>query len=148
VRSIRSIRQPQNRVSADASLALVRQAWEHIAAGDFEALLEIFADDIDWIIPDMPNVPFAGRWRGRNGVQQFFRVVAEVQETLEFTPDQFLAQSETVVVLGRFSNRVKATGKRSNSEWVQVWTARDGKLVKMQEYVDTLAVSSAFNDCD
>jgi len=132
-------------VSGNANLVLVRRAWEYIAAGDFGALSEIFADDIDWVIPDMPSVPFAGKWRGHGGVQQFFRVVAEVQETLEFTPDQFLAQGETVVVLGRFSNRVKATGKLSNSEWVQVWTARDGKLAKMQEYVDTLAVSTAFD---
>ena len=132
-------------MSGNANLALVRRAWEHIAAGDFEPLSEIFAEDIDWIIPEMPNVPFAGRWTGQGGVRQFFHVVAEVQETLEFTPDQFVAQDETVIVLGRFSNRVKATGKLSNSEWVQVWTARNGKLAKMQEFVDTLAVSAAFD---
>ncbi len=128
-----------------ANLTLVRRAWDLIAARDFGALLEILADDVVWIIPEMPNVPFAGVWDGHQAVEQFFRIVAQTQEIIEFTPEDFIAQDDKVVVLGRFLNRVKTTGKLSRSEWAQVWTIRDGKLVKMREYVDTYAVSTAFS---
>ena len=49
-----------------------------------------------------------------------------------------------MVVLGNFVNRVISTGKTARSAWVQIWTAKAGKLTSMHEYVDTLAVNSAY----
>ena len=91
----------------------------------------------------MANVPFAGTWRGRQQIGEFFRKVAESQEQVEYTPEHFIAQDDTVVVLGRFVMHVKATSKESRSEWAQVWTVKDGVITHMQEYVDTAAVSRA-----
>ena len=91
----------------------------------------------------MANVPFAGTWRGRQQIGEFFRNVAETQERVEYAPEHFIAQDDKVVVLGHFVMRVKATGKESRSEWAQVWTVKDGVITHMQEYVDTAAVSQA-----
>jgi ketosteroid isomerase-like protein len=103
----------------------------------------LLADNVQWKVPAMANVPFAGTWRGRQHVGEFFHKVAETQEQVEFAPEYFIAQDDKVVVLGRFVNHVKATGKQSRSDWAHVWTVQDGVITHMQEYVDTAAVSQA-----
>jgi uncharacterized protein len=128
----------------EAPVALVKRAWTCVGCHDFNALLDLLAPDVTWAIPMMPAVPFAGAWRGREGVLEFFQTVAAAQEMVEFAPEAFIAEGQTVVVLGHFVNRVKSTGKTARSAWVQVWTAKAGQLTSMHEYVDTLAVNSAY----
>jgi uncharacterized protein len=130
-------------MNEQANTRLVHQAYQLIHAGDLPAFLTLLADDVQWQIPAMVNVPFAGIWQGRQQVGEFFRTMAEVQEQVEFAPEHFVAQDDKVVVVGRFVSRVKATGKESRSEWAQVWTVKNGAVTHMQEYVDTAAVSRA-----
>jgi ketosteroid isomerase-like protein len=49
-----------------------------------------------------------------------------------------------VVVLGRYSYRIKATGKKFDTDFEQVMTIKDGKLTGFQEYMDTAAVNRAY----
>ena len=128
----------------ETPIALVKRAWACVSRRDFNALMDLLAPDVTWRIPSMPAVPFAGTWRGREGVREFFQTVAAAQETVEFAPEAFIAEGQTVVVLGNFVNRVASTGKTARSAWAQIWTVEAGKLASMHEYVDTLAVNSAY----
>jgi uncharacterized protein len=122
---------------------LVQQTYQSIEAGDIRSLLNSLAGDVEWELPEMKNVPFAGRWQGREQVGKFFDKVAEAQEPLEFEPKEFIAQDNKVVVLGRFSMRIKSTGGVFSSDWAHVWTVKGGEVTHFYEYVDTAAVSGA-----
>lgn len=50
---------------------LVQQAYERFKAGDFDSLAISLDPDVEWQLPAMENVPFAGSWRGHT-----FRVTA------------------------------------------------------------------------
>jgi ketosteroid isomerase-like protein len=82
-------------------------------------------------------------WRGREQVGRFFSTVAQAQDVIEFEPEDFIAQGDKVIALGRFSSRVKSTGSVSASAWAHVWTVKEGKVTHFREYVDTAAVSRA-----
>ena len=125
------------------NVQLVQQAYQSVKNGDTQTLLNMLAQDVLWELPEMPNVPFSGTWKGRQQVGEFFRKMNEVQDVIEFKPEQFVAEGDKVIVLGHFNMRVKATGKSSVSHWVQVWTIKAGEVSHMREYVDTLAVNSA-----
>ena len=127
-------------MSEQANTRLVQQAYQRIAMGDMPSLLHLLAADVQWQLPDMENVPFAGLWQGRQQVKQFFGIVDQVQEMVEFQPNEFIAQGDKVIVLGRFTMRVKSTGRDSNSDWAHVWTVKDGEITHFREYVDTVAV--------
>jgi ketosteroid isomerase-like protein len=132
-----------------ANTQLVQQAFRNYRDADIPSFLNVLADNVEWIVPDMPNVPFAGTWRGRQAVGHFFIQLAEVQDVLEFQPEQFISQGDTVVVLGRFTMRIKASGRQYSSAWAQVWKVEHGKGVTyVREYVDTLAVSRAHGASD
>jgi len=124
---------------------LVRQAYERFKTGDVESFINSLDSHIEWQLPAMENVPFAGAWHGREGVKQFLRKLTESQEVVEFRPEQFVAQGNKVIVLGHFVMRVKSTGRESASDWAHVWTITAGKVTHYREYVDTAAVTSAHN---
>jgi uncharacterized protein len=122
---------------------LVQRAYQSIQAGDFQVLLDSFAEDVQWQLPEMENVPFAGTWRGREGIRQFFSKVFELQDVVEFKPQEYIAQGDKVAVLGRFLMRIKATGRDFGSDWAHVWTIQGDKVTRFYEYVDTAVVSGA-----
>jgi ketosteroid isomerase-like protein len=128
-----------------ANTDLVQRAYQNFKAGDIQSFLNVLAEDVQWQLPEMANVPFGGTWQGRRQVGQFFSKMAEVQDVVEFEPEEFIAQGDKVVVLGRFTMRIKATGRDSCSAWAHVWTLQGKVVSSVREYVDTLAVSRAHN---
>lgn len=122
---------------------LIQQAYGLVQKGDMPSFLNLLAADVLWQMPEIENVPFAGSWHGREQVGEFFKRVNASQDVIEFEPREFIAQGNKVVVLGRFTMHVKATGKDSRAEWAHVWTVEGGAITKVQEYVDSLSVSRA-----
>jgi ketosteroid isomerase-like protein len=130
-------------MNEEANTQLVRQVYQNFAAGDIQSLLNLLSVDVLWQLPEMANVPFAGTFQGREQVARFFSKMAQAQDVVEFQPEEFIAQRDKVVVLGRFTMQVKTTGRTFHSAWVHVWTVGKDKVDHMREYVDTLAVSQA-----
>lgn len=122
---------------------LVQQAYQSIQAADIQALLNSFAEDVQWQLPEMEHVPFAGTWHGHEGVRQFFGKVFEVQDIVDFEPQEYIAQDDKVIVLGPFLMRIKATGKNFGSDWAHIWTVQGDKVTRFYEYVDTAVVNRA-----
>ena len=120
--------------------SLVKQAYEAMAAGDVESLLKLLDADIEWHMPAMEDVPFAGVRYGHNGVREFVYLLNDSHEVVEFMPEQFVAQGKIVVVLGRLTMRARLTGRKIHSAWAHAWTVAAGKVTYFQEYVDTAAV--------
>lgn len=135
-------------MNADTNAKLVQNALQLIGRGDLPAFLAMLSSDVSWRIPNMPNVPFTGEWRGPEQVKEFFHIVAKAQDVIEFEADEYIAQHDKVVVLGHFVNRMKRSGKFARSKWVQVWTVEAGKLRAMQEYMDTRAVDEAYSNAE
>jgi ketosteroid isomerase-like protein len=133
----------EKNMNEQENAGLVRQAYQSIKAGDIQSFLNLLAGDVQWQLPEMENVPFAGKWQGREEVREFFSKVFELQDVVEFEPKEFIAHGDKVVVLGRFSMRIKATGRIFGSDWAHVWTVKGGKVTHFYEYVDTAAVGRA-----
>jgi ketosteroid isomerase-like protein len=122
----------------------VKLMYAAFGRGDKATLMEGFADDVEWEIAGPAAIPICGSRHGREQVAQFFTVLAETLEPQQFEPRQFIAQDDLVVVLGHERQRAKATGRSYEGEWAQVFTLRDGKVVKYREYFDTAAALAAF----
>jgi uncharacterized protein len=133
-------------VTQKQNVKLIEKAYEHVKVGDTTALLNSFAEDIEWELPKIENVPFAGVWHGHEGVRRFFSKVFELQDVLEFEPQEYFAQGDKVVVLGYFTMRIKSTGREFRSFWAHVWTVINGRVARFYEYVDTATVSKAHSE--
>src|SRR5947209_17897070 len=131
-------------MSEPENLRVVQKAYENFKTGSVEALLGQMSDDVDWRLPDIEGVPFAGARRGRGAVAEFFSTLADAQDTLAFEPREFVAQGDKVVALGTYKWRVKKNGREHGGDWAHVFTVREGKIAGFHEYMDTAAASGAF----
>lgn len=122
---------------------LVKKGYDAFRDGDLEGLLSLYAEDIEWILPEMNDVPISGQRKGLDQVRQFFNALDENQEALSFEPKEFIAQGDRVVVLGQYEWRVKSTGRNFSSDFAHVYTVRNGKITSMQEFTDTAAAVKA-----
>jgi ketosteroid isomerase-like protein len=132
-------------MSDQTNLDVVQQAYAAFGQGDIPALLEFLTDDVEWTMQGPSVIPWSGTRHGREGVAEFFSLVGETIEFEQFEPREFLAQGDTVVVLGYERSRVKATGRTFEQEWAHVYTLRNGKIAKGRFIDDTAAQAAAFN---
>ena len=123
---------------------MILRAYQLFRVGDIEGLLQLFADDIEWIGSPAEFVPFSGDYHGKQEVAQFFIDLDKAQETERFEPLEAIAENDKVVVTGHGKWIVRATGQSYESPWVHVFTVRDGKVVRFQQYNDTAAGRAAF----
>ena len=123
---------------------IVQDTLQKFGDGNIDGILGNMSNDVEFRIPAMEHVPFAGTtYRGKEQVRKFFSLLSETQIVRVFEPLDFIAQGDKVVVLGRYAWTVRQTGKPLEGEWAHVWTIRDGKVARFDEYTDTAAASAA-----
>ena len=124
---------------------VVQAAYAAFLNRDVEALLARFDEHIVWkpVTGAAAYVPTAGERRGRSAVAEFFTIVARTIQFSRFEPQQFIAQGDKVVALGHYTGTV-STGSSFDSDFVMVFTLRDGKVTQFQEFLDSAALNAAF----
>ena len=133
-----------NELGVRRNVDVVQETYEAVGRGDIPALLDLLTDDVEWTLQGPCVIPFAGTRRGREGVAEFFSLVGETLEFQQFEPREFVAQGNTVVVVGYERNLIKPTGRTFEQEWAHVYTLRDGKIAKFRALEDTAAYVVAF----
>ena len=132
-------------MNEQANVDVVQQGYEALGRGDIPAVLNLMTDDVEWTLQGPSVIPFAGTRRGREGVGEFFSLLGENLEFQQFEPREFVAQGDTVVVLGYERSLIKPTGRTIEHEWAHVYTLRDGKIAKGRFFEDTAAYIVAFD---
>jgi ketosteroid isomerase-like protein len=131
-------------VSAEENARLVQGAYEAFGRGEIEALAELMTDDVEWVNPGDPDDnPNAGTFKGKEAVLGWFGGLAATRDYTTFEPREFIAQNDKVVCLVYAEATVRDTGRAFVSHEAQVWTFRDGKLTRFQNYLDTAAADAA-----
>jgi ketosteroid isomerase-like protein len=126
------------------TIADIETLYARLGERDYEAVMSYLADDIVWIVAD--NSPLADRspYHGivavRSGV--FERLTASFDK-LVFDADEIFDCSggERVVALGYYYFRFHGQTEDRKAQVAHVWTMRDGRAVKFQQYLDTLQVA-------
>jgi ketosteroid isomerase-like protein len=115
--------------------------YKALDSSNKQDVLALVADDIEWIIPGK-DWPLAGTHRGH---AEMVAVVQKASETVEASiePSDYIAQGDRVMVVGVATGKIKATNKTFKDEWVFDITVRDGKVARIQEYIDTQALARA-----
>lgn len=124
---------------------IVQQTYTAVARGDIPAVLDLLSDDVEWTLQGPATIPFAGTRHGREGITDFFTLVAQSLEFELFEPYEVVAQGDTVVAIGKERSRSTASGRKVVQEWAHVYTLKDGKIARFRAFEDTAALEAAFN---
>lgn len=131
-------------MNEQANIELVQQGYDAYAQGDIPRLMGQCAQDIEWTLPEVEGVPFTGKRHGVDQLPDFFRVLAECQDTHDFKLDHIFAQGDQVVVLGHGTFTVRATGTEFSDDWCHVFTIAGGKIASFKEYFDSHKTALAY----
>jgi ketosteroid isomerase-like protein len=123
---------------------LVMQVYDMYKNKDIKGILALQDEKVEWISPESDYIPFAGNYHGRDQVAQFFSKLEQTQDAIKFEPQNFIAEGDKVAVTGISSWTVKATGQSYDNPWVHIFTLRDGKIVRLEQYNHTAAAEAAF----
>ncbi len=120
------------------NVEVVRSFYEAIRRGDVGTVLGLMDPQVEWNEAEnflyADRSPYIGPDQILNGV--FMRLMSE-WEGFKAIPEQFIGMGDTVAVTGRYQGTYRETGKSVNAQLVHVYTVKDGKLVKFQQYTDT-----------
>jgi uncharacterized protein len=126
------------------NLQVVKEVYRLFGERNVPALLSYFDKDIEFVRPGNADIPFAGTFNGTDGLIKMFTIISQTIKLKVFTPEKFFADDNMVVVLGSDTAEVIATGRSYTSTWVQAFTLKEGKIIHVKVYFDTLAIADAF----
>ena len=127
------------------NLQIIKEVYRLFGERNVPALLSYFDSSIEFVRPGNADIPFAGTFKGADGLIKMFTIIGQSIRLKAFKPENFFTNDNMVVVLGSDTAEVISTGKSYTSTWVQAFTLKDSKIVHVQVYLDTLTIANAFH---
>ena len=121
---------------------LVRAFYEATVPGHREALRGLQAPDVVYDLPQ--GMPIgAGHFQGLQDVLERFLTNFYAAFDVRFVAEEFIAEREEVVALGRIQGTTRKRGMHVDVPFAHVWTVRDGYLQRMRAFTDTAVLARA-----
>lgn len=92
----------------------VQQFLQSVGAHDVDAILDVFGDEVDWVVPGTPSLPWIGRPTTKSQVAEYFPTMwshFNLDES-EVMIEAIVAAGSDAVVIGRFGQQIAASGRR------------------------------------
>jgi ketosteroid isomerase-like protein len=116
---------------SEENVEIVRRAWEFEAYGS--------ADRAEALATFDPNVVYTpveeGPSDGLDALLDYIERWGAVWEELEMTAEEFIDGGDRVVVSGYFRGRGRGSGVEVDTRFYEVYTLRDGKIVRLDEFI-------------
>ena len=126
------------------NLDLIRSTYEGTSEDNGHNLLAALGSDAEWT--EAEGFPYAGTYVGAEAI------IAGVfhhlgTEWIGYRADvhTYLEDSDRVAAFGVYSGTYKATGKSMRAAFAHLYHLRDGKILRMHQYVDTAMVRKALD---
>jgi ketosteroid isomerase-like protein len=118
---------------------IVQEVYAAFGRQDVPAILSRVAADVDWEFVGSPGLAYAGKRRNHAEVAAFFADIPQVDEIHAFEPREFIEADSHVTVLGWEKSTALDTGKVFETEWIHLFTVREGKVTRWRGFFNTAA---------
>lgn len=138
--------------------------WKHFPAGEsgfFRSPVLVTGDteavlvDAGFTLEDAPDAawteaegfPYAGTYVGPDAIfANVFQRLASEWLDYRAEVDSYVSEGDQVVAFGVYSGTYRKTGRTMRAAFAHQCHLRDGKITRMQQYVDTHLVRQALTD--
>jgi hypothetical protein len=130
-------------MQTEESRALVTEAWAAFASRDAIRIAAMFADDAEWIAPRANGTAMAftadSGFKGAEAIAAFIATgLRRLFLDLKIEFRGFYADGPIVVVDEHMQANLPYGGRYEN-DYCFIFECRDGKIVRVREYMDTLS---------
>lgn len=120
--------------AASIDLDELKRGYEAIARQDWDQVMALYDPEIEWIDP--PEVPDGGTHVGLDAVRESWENYLEALEDWALEPQEILLGEDEIFVRSRVTGRARIGGLPIDLDLFQVWTARDGRLIRHRGFLD------------
>ncbi len=132
-------------MSDQQNVALVQKVLEAFGRGDVQTILDSLTEDCEFYNPGPANIPYTGTHKGHAEIRQrYFEPLLGTQNSADLKIDQFVAQDNTVVAIGRYKAKVNATGKPIDTSVAIIFQIQGGKIQKNMVLGDTDSLAESY----
>ncbi len=128
----------------DANLTVVKQIYADFASGNIPGFVAALSEDVVWNEAENNSLavgnPYVGPEEVMSGVMG---PLMQDWSSFEVQPESFMADGNTVAMFGRYLATSASSEKQINPQVVHHYTLENGKVIRFQQYVDTLALDQA-----
>jgi len=121
--------------------------WHEGKASSYEFWMDLMHDNVNFasIAEGKRGFEFASTKSAKEEVRDYFEGVVQQWEMIHYTPHEYLAQGDRIVMLGETSWRNRKTGKVVDTKKCDVFRFEDKKIIEFMEFFDT---AQAVDCCD
>ncbi|MFN6981056.1 MAG: nuclear transport factor 2 family protein [Brevundimonas sp.] len=121
---------------------IIRATYEGSSADNGRILLDTLAPDASWT--EAAGFPYAGTYIGPDAiVANVFKRLATEWEGYKAEVHTYLAEDDRVAAFGVYSGVYLKTGKAMKATFAHLYRLKDGKIITMEQYVDSAMVKAA-----
>ena len=136
-------------MSVSANRQLVERWYQALADGDFETIFAMYADDVVYNM--VGNTPVSGRIYGKeaccNGMIGQKLLEKLVPEQMQFAREWTIVAAEGDRVVGLMKGGGPTRdGHNYEQTYCEIFTIRNGKIVEMHNFFDTVLVEQCLFD--
>jgi ketosteroid isomerase-like protein len=125
----------------------IQALFDAYANRDAETMLGCLDDAAEWI--EAAGFPYAGTYVGPQAVMDnVWRPMATEWDGWSAVPDEIIVEGDRVVAVGTYSGAYKATGKAFSARFAHVFTMKNDKVIRMEQFVDSATVNAALQSAD
>jgi uncharacterized protein len=125
-------------------VALVKHLYAALRASDRAAYRRLCHPAIEWRF--MGGFPHGGTRVGHVAVfERVFPALMRDFDRWDLEVDRVLDTGSVVVGLGRYRGRARTTRRRFVAEFVHIFRARAGRIVRVQQFTDTALIVRALS---
>ena len=116
------------------NVELARAQYERWNAGEFEAWIEAFDPEAEYLSSVTAAFDGRGEYRGHEGIRQFVNDYMEGWEYFRIEPTEYLDAGPRVVVVMRATARGRVSGVQVDRDLAHVWTFRASRVIRHQSF--------------
>ncbi|EAR01685.1 nuclear transport factor 2 family protein [Maribacter sp. HTCC2170] len=136
-----------NNLPPEENRAVVNGMYQNFAKGDVPSVLASLDPNVVWMEAEgnayADGNPYQGPDAVLNGI---FTRIGDDYEFFHLKNIKLheMANDEVLATL-RYDGKLKANGAKINAQAAHLWTLRNGKVIRFQQYVDTKQLHDAIN---
>jgi ketosteroid isomerase-like protein len=121
---------------------IIRNTYEASPAEKGQRLQAALAPDASWT--EAAGFPYAGTYVGFEAIAAgVFKRLATEWIDYRAEAHTYLEDGDRVAAFGVYSGTYRATGKAMTATFAHLYTLKDGKIVSMEQVVDSAMVTAA-----
>lgn len=101
------------------------------------------AEGAEWFVPGPDILPFAGTWRGSEGLWELERVLHKAVRFDKVDVTKYLVSGNDVAALFFVEACARGTGRAFRTEVLRLYTLEEGRITRIRSAYDTAAVVEA-----